>query len=96
MLQPGEGVFHQMPIAVKPSIQIRVAFDGITLSWDYGLGTSSSNLFPDFLSVITPDLPDSPYDRHVLTAARDATSVLSAPSAGLSGSNRQVTACAGR
>ena len=52
VLQPCEGVFHQVPIAVKPSIQLRVAFHGITLSRNHHLGTLLFYLLPDFLAVI--------------------------------------------
>lgn len=41
-----------MPIAVKTSVQIRVAFHGVTLSRDYGLGPLSLNLLSNSLAVI--------------------------------------------
>ncbi len=52
MLQPGESVLDQVSIAVKPSIQIGVAFYRVTLSRNYGFGTLLFNLFPYGLTVI--------------------------------------------
>lgn len=47
------GNIYQVPIAVKPSIQTRIAFHGVTLSRNHGFGTLVSNLHPYGLAVIT-------------------------------------------
>ena len=47
MLDPGKSVFYQMPISVKPSIQIRIAF-----SRDHGFVILLFNLFQYGLTVI--------------------------------------------
>ena len=47
MLDPGKSVFYQMPISVKPSIQVRIAF-----SRDHGFVILLFNLFQYGLTVI--------------------------------------------
>lgn len=54
MLSPGESVFYQVPIAVKPSIQIRVALYGIAFSGNHDFGALLLNLFPCGLTVSWP------------------------------------------
>ena len=60
MLQPGKGVFHQMPIPIQTFIQIGVSFDGVALSGNDRPGSLRFNSCLDSLAVIALIRDDCP------------------------------------